>query len=70
LLLQAPVASQVPAQRPVGSAWLVAALHMCEVESHCWQTPDLQSLLVQQPSAGMQVVVLPIVQPTVFPEQV
>jgi hypothetical protein len=53
LLLQAPAASQVPEQRPFGSASLTAAAHTWFVP-HCWQVPG-QSASTQQPLVGMQV---------------
>jgi hypothetical protein len=67
LLLQAPAASQVPAQRPVGSAWLVATPQVCEA-LHCAQLPG-QSASLQQEPLGMQVVVAPTVQAWVPPVQ-
>ena len=56
LLLQAPDASHVPAQRPLGSCSLLAATQVWLAESHVIQVP-VQSLFVQQPAVGIQVVV-------------
>jgi hypothetical protein len=58
LLLQAPVESQVPAQRAFGSSMLLAATQLWLVELHIMQVP-VQSLLMQQlpVPVGMQVVV-------------
>ena len=59
--LQAPLASQVPAQRPFGSSVLFAATQLCEVVSHFMQVP-VQSAVVQHPVVGMHTVVPPLVQ--------
>jgi hypothetical protein len=61
LLLQAPLESQVPAQRPLGSSMLLAAAQVWLLVSQVMHVP-VQSLFVQQPVVGMQTVVLPIVQ--------
>ena len=61
LLLQAPLASQVPAQRPFGSASLAAATQVCVLALQAMQVP-VQSPLVQHPLDGMQLVVPPAVQ--------
>jgi hypothetical protein len=61
LLLQAPVESQVPAQRPLGSSMLLAATQLWLLVSHVMHIP-VQSLFVQQPDEAMQTVVLPLVQ--------
>lgn len=68
LLLQTPLASQVPAQRPLGSFALFTATQVWLVVSQDVHAV-LQSLLVQQPVEGMQVVVLPTVQELVEPVQ-
>lgn len=68
LLLHAPVESQVPAQRPLGSSTLLAAMQLWLVESQLMQVP-VQSLFVQHPVVEMQSVVLPEVQDLVAPEQ-
>ena len=60
LLLQAPLLSQVPTQRPFGSSWFVVATQVCVVALQVMQVP-VQSLLVQQPVDAMQVVVPPAV---------
>jgi hypothetical protein len=60
LLLQAPVESQVPAQRPLGSSMLLAAAQVWLLVSHAMHVP-VQSLFVQQPEEAMQTVVLPLV---------
>ncbi len=60
------MASQVPAQRPLGSATLLAATQVCEDWSQVMQVPA-QSLLVQQPDCGMQMVVPFAVQDVVEP---
>jgi hypothetical protein len=60
LLLQVPVASQVPAHRPFGSSMLTAATQACAAE-HVLHAPA-QSALLQQAPAAMQVVVVPTVQ--------
>jgi hypothetical protein len=64
LLLQAPVESQVPAQRPLGSATLTAATQAWLL-LQVWQVP-VQSLFAQQPPMAMQVVVPPTVQDCMF----
>jgi len=56
LLLQAPAASKVPAQRASGSSALVTAAHVCDVEQ-VLHAP--QSVVVQQPPIAMHVVVPP-----------
>ena len=61
LLLQAPVASQVPAHRPVGSAWFFAAPQAWVVVLQAMQLP-VQSVSLQQAPVAMQVVVPPSVQ--------
>jgi hypothetical protein len=43
LLLQAPAASQVPAQRPVGSSLLITATQVWLVAAQVWHSPG-QSL--------------------------
>jgi hypothetical protein len=50
--LHFPAASHVPEQRPFGSSWLKAAVHV--LFTHFWQVPA-QSLSTQQPFVGMQV---------------
>jgi hypothetical protein len=60
LLLQAPDASQVPVQRPVGSSVLVAGTQAWLAE-HERQVPA-QSALVQQALEGMQIESPPTVQ--------
>jgi hypothetical protein len=55
LLLQAPLASQVPRHRPFGSSWFVAATQAW-LELHIVQFPE-QSLFVQQADGEMHVVV-------------
>jgi hypothetical protein len=59
LLMQAPVASQVPGQRPVGSSAFVAATQAWLAE-HDRQVPG-QSALLQQALEGMQLEAAPIV---------
>jgi hypothetical protein len=61
LLLQAPVESQVPEQRDVGSSLLRAAVHLW-VASHCWQVPA-QSVSTQQSDWAMQVPLQDLVEP-------
>ena len=56
LLLQAPVASQVPAQRPVGSASFLAAPQAWVVVLQAIQLP-VQSVSLQQAPVAMHVVV-------------
>jgi hypothetical protein len=68
VLLQVPVESQVPAQRPLGSAALLTATHAWLVPSQLIHVP-VQSEVVQQPVVGMQTVVLPVVQDLVDPVQ-
>jgi len=68
LLLQAPVASQVPAQRWLGSSAFVTAMQLCDVVSHVMHEP-VQSVLLQQAASGMHVVVDPTVQDFVEPVQ-
>jgi hypothetical protein len=61
LLLHAPVASQVPAQRPLGSAAPLTATQLCVLVLHVMQLLP-QSLFVQQaPVAARQTVVPPVV---------
>jgi hypothetical protein len=60
LLLQAPLASQVPAQRPFGSSMLTAATQVCVLALQAMQFP-VQSPFVQHPPVGMHVVVPPAV---------
>jgi hypothetical protein len=60
LLLQAPVESQVPAQRPLGSSSFVAATQACAV-LHVMHVP-VQSLLAQQAEVAIHVVLPPAVQ--------
>jgi hypothetical protein len=61
LLLQAPLESQVPAQRPFGSSSFVAATQVCVPVLQATQLP-VQSPFVQHPVDGMQLVVPPAVQ--------
>ena len=68
VLLQAPVASQVPAQRPFGSDVLRAATQVWLLLSQLMHVP-VQSEVVQQPVVGMQTVALPVVQDLVDPVQ-
>ena len=68
LLMQAPVASQVPAQRPFGSSMLLAAAQAWLVGSQTMHVP-VQSALVQQPLVGMQTVLPPVVHDLVEPLQ-
>ena len=65
LLLQAPLESQVPAQRPLGSSSLVAATQLWLVWLQVLQVPE-QSLSLQQLPVAMQVVVVPTVQDCVL----
>jgi hypothetical protein len=64
-LLQTPLASHVPAQRPLGSARLAAGPQVWLVVLHRRQSP-VQSASTQQPPAAMQVVVPPTVQEVVL----
>lgn len=64
--LQAPLASHVPAHLPVGSSAPFTAAQVFVVVLHVMQLP-VQSMLVQQPVIGMQVVVPPTVQDLVEP---
>ncbi|MFL5304107.1 MAG: hypothetical protein ACJ8F1_02790 [Polyangia bacterium] len=66
LLLHAPAASHVPAQRPFGSSALFAATQLCVVVSHFMHVPE-QSLLLQQAVMGIQAVVDPVVHDLVDP---
>ena len=66
MLLHAPLASQVPAQRPLGSAAFLTATHAWLVVSQTVQVA-VQSALVQHPLLGMQVVEPPVVQDFVVP---
>ena len=66
--LQAPLASQVPAQRPLGSSMLLTAAHVCVVVLQAMHDP-VQSAFVQQPLVGMQTAVLPVVHDLVEPVQ-
>jgi len=68
LLLQAPVASQVPAHRWLGSSAFVTVMQLCEVVSHVMHVP-VQSVLLQQAVSGMHVVVDPTVHDFVEPVQ-
>jgi hypothetical protein len=68
VLLQAPLASHVPAQRPFGSSMLLAATQVWLPLSQDMHVP-VQSASVQQPVLGMQTVVLPLVQDLVDPVQ-
>jgi hypothetical protein len=53
LLLQAPLVSHVPAQRPLGSSSFLAATQVWLLGSHAMQVP-VQSLLAQQGVPAMQ----------------
>ena len=66
--LQAPLASHVPAQRPLGSSMLVAATQAWLLVLHIMQLPA-QSLFVQQPLVGMHTVPPPPVHDLVDPVQ-
>jgi DNA-directed RNA polymerase len=68
LLLQAPVASQVPEHRPFGSSLFTAATQVWVVAEHVWHVPE-QSLSWQQPPAGRQDVAPPTVQAWVLAGQ-
>ena len=68
LVLQAPLASQVPAHLPVGSARLVAATQVWLLVLHVMQAP-VQSVSLQHAPAAMQVVVVPLVQDCMFAGQ-
>jgi hypothetical protein len=67
LLLQAPVASQVPLHRPLGSSMPTAATQAWAAEQSL-QVP-VQSLFLQQAPAGMQVTVAPTVQACIMAGQ-
>ena len=69
LARQVPLASQVPAQRPLGSSMLLTAAHVCVVVLQAMHDP-VQSAFVQQPLVGMQTAVLPVVHDLVEPVQV
>ena len=66
LALQAPLASHVPTQRPLGSSMLLAATQAWELALHIMQLP-VQSLFVQHPLVGMHTVVPPLVHDLVDP---
>jgi hypothetical protein len=68
LLLQAPLASQVPAQRPFGSASFVAATQVWVLALQAMQVP-VQLPLVQHPPDGIQVVAPPAVHDFIFAGQ-
>jgi hypothetical protein len=69
LLLQAPLASQVPTQRPFGSSTFTAATQVCVLVLHAMQVP-VQSPFVQHPLDGIQVVAPPAVQDFMLAAQV
>jgi hypothetical protein len=64
--LQAPLASQVPAQRALGSSIPLTAAQVWVVVLHTMQLP-VQSMFVQHPVLGMHVVVPPTVHDLVVP---
>jgi hypothetical protein len=66
LLLHVPAASHVPAHRPLGSFMLLTGAQACAVVSQVVQVA-VQSVFVQQPPIGMQIVVPPMVQDLVVP---
>ena len=68
MLLHVPVASQVPGQRPVGSARLAAGTQACKA-LHCMQSPLVQSALVQHAVVAMHEVVVPMVHARVLAGQ-
>lgn len=65
-VLHAPLASHVPAQRPVGSSMPLTATQAWLVVLHVAQLPG-QSRLVQHPVLGMHIVAPAIVQDVVEP---